>query len=85
MRLPPTARQGKILELLEQGFKPQQIADLLGISVHTVRTHVERVMDRLGIGTQEALRYYFWKNRIRRRMEDVGLHKSVIDEILEEV
>lgn len=73
------------MELLEQGFTSQEIADLLGISVHTVRTHVERVMDRLGIRGVEALKYYFWKNRLRKRMEEKGLDPWLINELLEEV
>lgn len=83
--IPLTARQAEILRLLEGEHSPTEIAFRLGISRHTVETHVERILDKLGIRGMEGLRYFLWKGKIRRRMEERGLHGSLIDEILEEV
>jgi NarL family two-component system response regulator LiaR len=43
-----TARQREILRLLSLGLENKQIARRLGIGVHTVKTHVSRVLAKLG-------------------------------------
>ncbi len=44
-----TPRQREILQLLSEGNKTQEIANLLNISVKTVETHRTQLMDRLDI------------------------------------
>ena len=39
---------GQFLDLLAQGLENKQIARKLGIGVHTVKTHVSRVLTKLG-------------------------------------
>ena len=43
-----TPRQREILRLLAAGLENKQIARQLGIGVHTVKTHVSRVLQKLG-------------------------------------
>jgi DNA-binding NarL/FixJ family response regulator len=43
-----TPRQREILRLLASGLENKQIARRLGIGVHTVKTHVSRVLSKLG-------------------------------------
>jgi two-component system, NarL family, response regulator LiaR len=43
-----TPRQREILRLLAAGLENKQIARRLGIGVHTVKTHVSRVLQKLG-------------------------------------
>lgn len=43
-----TDREREVLELVARGFSNQEIADRLVISVHTAKTHVGRVMVKLG-------------------------------------
>lgn len=43
-----TPRQREILRLLASGLENKQIARRLGIGVHTVKTHVSRVLQKLG-------------------------------------
>lgn len=43
-----TDREREVLELVARGFSNQEIADRLVISVHTAKTHVGRVMLKLG-------------------------------------
>ncbi len=54
---PLTARQRAVCELVAEGLKNREIADRLGISLHTVRRHVEALLARLQVETrQEAAR-----------------------------
>lgn len=42
-------REGEILQLLKQGGRPQEIADALGTSIHTVRCQIENMKLKTGI------------------------------------
>jgi DNA-binding CsgD family transcriptional regulator len=49
-------RELAILRLYAEGLETHQIAELLVLSVHTIRTHVKNARRRLGVGSrQEAL------------------------------
>ncbi len=43
-----TARENEILQLLARGVENRAIADRLGISIATVRVHVQKVIEKLG-------------------------------------
>lgn len=47
-----TARQQEVAERLSQGMRNQQIAESLGISLHTVRRHLEQIFRRLGVNNR---------------------------------
>ena len=47
-----TARQREILRLLAAGLENKQIARKLDIGVHTVKTHVSRVLAKLGASSR---------------------------------
>jgi NarL family two-component system response regulator LiaR len=47
-----TPRQREILRLLATGLENKQIARRLGIGVHTVKTHVSRVLAKLGAASR---------------------------------
>jgi DNA-binding NarL/FixJ family response regulator len=44
----PTPRECAILELTAKGYNYVEIADRLGVSVNTVRTHVRGIYGKLG-------------------------------------
>jgi two-component system response regulator DegU len=46
---PLSARELEVLELLVRGHSNQQIARELSISVSTVKNHVHRIIDKLGV------------------------------------
>jgi DNA-binding NarL/FixJ family response regulator len=46
---PLSARELEVLELLARGHSNQQIARELSISVSTVKNHVHRIIDKLGV------------------------------------
>lgn len=47
-----TQRQREIIELLVQGLQNKQIARRLGIGVETVKTHISRILERLGVSSR---------------------------------
>jgi DNA-binding CsgD family transcriptional regulator len=50
-----SAREREIAETLRTGRRPHEIAAVLRISHHTVRTHLKQVYRKLGIRSQVAL------------------------------
>ncbi len=55
---PLSRREKEILELLASGFISKQIADKLCISVNTVNTHRQRIIEKLEVSnTAEAINY----------------------------
>ena len=50
--VPLTPRQREILRLIAAGLENKQIARRLGIGVHTVKTHVSRVLNKLGASSR---------------------------------
>ncbi len=49
-----TPRQRVVVELIAQGLRNREIAEHLGISLHTVRRHVEALLRRLQVPTRAA-------------------------------
>lgn len=62
---PLTSRQEEILVLLGEGRSDQEIAKMLHLEESTVRSHIHRIIQRLGIETRaQAVAY---ANRVRKR------------------
>ena len=53
-----TARETEVLQLIAEGLKNREIAELLFISIKTVETHRAHVMDKLGIHSTAELTQY---------------------------
>jgi DNA-binding NarL/FixJ family response regulator len=53
-----TRREREILKLLAEGKKSQEIADILFVSIHTVRAHRNNIMKKLKLrGVADLVRY----------------------------
>src|SRR5689334_19691346 len=52
--MPFTERQAQILELAARGHSDKEIARELGLSVHTIRTHLQRVYTTEGLNNRAA-------------------------------
>ncbi|MET0614927.1 MAG: response regulator transcription factor [Thermoleophilaceae bacterium] len=50
-----TAREGDVLELLQDGCTNSEIADALAIGVETVRTHARSIYRKLGVPSRREL------------------------------
>jgi DNA-binding CsgD family transcriptional regulator len=44
-----TPREIEILQRMADGLGPEQIADQLGMSRHTLRTHTQNILTKLGV------------------------------------
>jgi DNA-binding CsgD family transcriptional regulator len=55
MSIQVTKREKEILELMSAGKTAQEIAMILGCSVHTVRTHIDALKDIFAVYKDTAL------------------------------
>ena len=44
-----TPREDEILRLIHKGYTNKQISGELGISVQTVKTHIQHILSKLGL------------------------------------
>lgn len=49
-----TRRESEILDNLSKGYRNKQIADLLGITIDTVRAHLRSIYDKLHVDSRTA-------------------------------
>ena len=57
-------REKEVLTLMCDGKSAQEIADILGVSVHTVRTHIDRLKDAFCVYKDTALVAAAFRNGI---------------------
>ena len=58
-----SAREEQIVSLVAEGMKNREIAELLGLSEHTVKNHLFRIFERLGISSRAELILYLFSHR----------------------
>jgi DNA-binding NarL/FixJ family response regulator len=51
---PLTSRERDVLEQMAAGLSNRQIANVLGISEHTVKFHVSAILGKLGVSSRSA-------------------------------
>lgn len=57
---PLSEREEQVLKLLAQGISYKMIADQLGLSFHTVNTHIKKIYEKLHVSSMgEAIAYYY--------------------------
>jgi DNA-binding CsgD family transcriptional regulator len=54
-RLRLTARESTVAELVAEGLTNRQIAERLGLSIHTVATHLDKIRDKLGLRSRTQI------------------------------
>jgi two-component system, NarL family, invasion response regulator UvrY len=59
-----TDREFQVFKLLTEGKTPQEIAELLSISVKTVRTHRSRIHERLNVKSDVELTRYAFEHKL---------------------
>ncbi len=60
-------REREVLALMAEGMSNQLIADRLGISDKTVKTHVSNVLSKLGVADRTQAAVYAWKSGLKGR------------------
>jgi DNA-binding NarL/FixJ family response regulator len=58
-----TQREGEVVSLVAEGLRNREIAEALKISEHTVKNHLFRVFERLGISSRAELILYLLGQR----------------------
>ena len=59
-----TTRELEVLRLVVRGYNTEQMAGILGVSRHTIRTHVQQVLRKLGV---------HGRGKLARAAADAGL------------
>jgi DNA-binding NarL/FixJ family response regulator len=67
-----SAREREVLSLVAAGEKDQDIAELLHISVRTVRSHLDRIRDKTGLRNRAQLTRYAIEQGIVREVPTEG-------------
>lgn len=67
-----SAREREVLSLVAAGEKDQDIAELLHISVRTVRSHLDRIRDKTGLRNRAQLTRYAIEQGIVRELPAEG-------------
>jgi DNA-binding CsgD family transcriptional regulator len=63
-----TPRQLEVTVMLAMGQTSQEIAESLGISYLTVRTHLESARSVAGVGSLTQLVSWYWRNLKQREV-----------------
>ena len=73
-------RELQVLAMLASGARNKIIAAALGLSEHTVKRHVARLMLKLHVASRgEAA--FFYRTTMRRAGEPVGAHASLVRDL----
>ena len=54
-----TRRELEIIQLVDEGLNNNEIADRLYVSFHTIKTHLERIFNKLGVNNRTAMLYKY--------------------------
>ncbi|MFJ9817381.1 ATP-binding protein [Streptomyces sp. NPDC101151] len=66
-----TAREFMVVELVTKGLTNRQIAEQLGLSVHTVATHLDKVRDKLGLRSRTQIALWAADGKRNLRFRDI--------------
>jgi DNA-binding NarL/FixJ family response regulator len=62
-----TPREEEVVSMVVEGFPNREVAVKLGLSVHTVKNHLFRIYEKLGISSRMELVLYTTGSRERSR------------------
>lgn len=51
----PTEREQRLIELVAQGYKNREVAEIMGTTEHVVKNYLRVVYDKLGFGNRVEL------------------------------
>lgn len=54
-----TPREEEVLACISEGVRDREVASRLGISFHTVRTHLHAIYRKLGVETRSAAAVWY--------------------------
>ncbi|NPA06732.1 MAG: response regulator transcription factor [Chloroflexi bacterium] len=57
-----TDQEVRVLRLIAQGYSNQEIAERLGISLNTVKTHIKHIFSKLGVSDRTQAAVWAWRH-----------------------
>lgn len=66
-----TARQFQILDAFARGYKTEDVAEAIGLSTETIRTHMKRILAKLDAKTRAHACYIYGAGKVT--CEDAGM------------
>ena len=76
-----TEREKEILLQLSIGATNKEIADILCITENTVKTHVNNILNKLGVQNRHQAALYMMRNNIDELYESVKKLSRIIDSL----
>ena len=73
-----TTREQQVLHLLAEGLSNYELAEELKLSEHTIKNHLFRIYDKLGVSTRMEAVLYALTPRKTRRVSSIQEHSSKI-------
>jgi DNA-binding NarL/FixJ family response regulator len=73
-----TTREQQVLHLLAEGLSNYELAEELKLSEHTIKNHLFRIYDKLGVSTRMEAVLYALTPRQTRRVSSIQEHSSKI-------
>jgi DNA-binding NarL/FixJ family response regulator len=73
-----TTREQQVLHLLAEGLSNYELAEELKLSEHTIKNHLFRIYDKLGVSTRMEAVLYALTPRDTRRVSSIQEHSSKI-------
>jgi len=67
----PSEREHRVIQLVADGLKNKEVAELLGISEHAVKNYLRVVYDKLGLWNRVELALWY---ESRQNQVSVSLH-----------
>jgi len=64
-------REQQVANMVVEGLTNQEIAGKLGVSAHTVKNHLFRIYEKLGISSRMELNLYATSSRERSRRSSI--------------
>ena len=55
----PSPRQQQVIELVAQGLKNSEVADVIGTTEHVVKNHLRMIYDKLGFWNRVELALWY--------------------------
>jgi DNA-binding NarL/FixJ family response regulator len=59
----PSPRQQQVIELVAQGLKNSEVADVIGTTEHVIKNHLRVIYDKLGLWNRVELALWFEARR----------------------
>ena len=75
----PNKREQRVIELVAQGLKNSEVAEILGTSEHVVKNYLRVIYDKLGVWNRVELALWYEARRHRKRLQELKVKLQTAD------